>query len=638
MKMKGIKIVAVLAVIALSATAIIVGVSNENSSDDLSLTFVDARFTVIADPTEIGTAFPSSFDQRDLGIVTSVKYQNPWGTCWAFAGTSAAETAILNYLRVNGQPYDASALDLSEKHLAWFAGHPVVDADSDSQSGEGLHYIGEEDNRNLVYDTGGSEEKFTYLYSCGIGPVYESMFPYMGKEGLDDLTVFTTAAYMDLAVEEMRKEVARSGMTLEGSYEAAVAKNTREGLYNSMKNNGVVFPAGVTAENFDFEDYVYGMVWMHAERYQQSNQYSPSDDWTISAVDENGDSNRDMTIGWTLLDGKIIPMLHVFDGDEFIGFNEYSFALLKSELYKGNGVVGSYNHSTAALNSETAAIYNDVRMHGNHQIQLVGWDDNYPKENFQKEAPGNGAWLFKNSWGSRTEGYKINGETYYTDNGYKVNGDACGYYWISYYDLSMSVFESMYFTDELSSDGGFSTYMYDYMPDGSEGGYITSDRETSTANVFRTEAKEKIKAVSYRTVGACSDVNVSIYILDDASQRPSDDKATVLLDRKLDAGGYHTLILDDPISVDAGKYVWIVTTERNSVDKDQYLFRVNLGEGEESARQDGDIRYSVAIINPGESYVGQNGRWYDWSEYSGGLFPEGSVADSFSIKMYTVEA
>ena len=74
------------------------------------------------------------------------------------------------------------------------------------------------------------------------------------------------------------------------------------------------------------------------------------------------------------------------------------------------------------------------------------------------------------------------------------------------------------------------------------------------------------------------------------------------------------------------------------MDKDQYLFRVNLGEGEESARQDGDVRYSVAIINPGESYVGQNGRWYDWSEYSVGLFPEGSVCDSFSIKMYTAEA
>jgi len=41
---------------------------------------------------------PSKFDQRDLGIVTPPKYQNPWGTCWAFGGTGAAETAILTLL------------------------------------------------------------------------------------------------------------------------------------------------------------------------------------------------------------------------------------------------------------------------------------------------------------------------------------------------------------------------------------------------------------------------------------------------------------------------------------------------------------------------------------------------------------
>ena len=26
---------------------------------------------------------PAQFDQRNLGIVTPVKMQNPWGTCWA---------------------------------------------------------------------------------------------------------------------------------------------------------------------------------------------------------------------------------------------------------------------------------------------------------------------------------------------------------------------------------------------------------------------------------------------------------------------------------------------------------------------------------------------------------------------------
>lgn len=55
----------------------------------------------------------------------------------------------------------------------------------------------------------------------------------------------------------------------------------------------------------------------------------------------------------------------------------------------------------------------------NHALSVVGWDDNYPATNFQTTAPGNGAWLLKNSYGTDDFFY------------------GTGYVWVSYYDKSI---------------------------------------------------------------------------------------------------------------------------------------------------------------------------------------------------------
>ena len=86
----------------------------------------------------------------------------------------------------------------------------------------------------------------------------------------------------------------------------------------------------------------------------------------------------------------------------------------------------------------------------NHAISIVGWDDDFPAEDFAKdfvrensdgevtdEPLPNGAWLIKNSWGKRA---------------YKTPDEASGYYWISYYDKSLSCFTSIQFMDEEDED------------------------------------------------------------------------------------------------------------------------------------------------------------------------------------------
>ena len=35
----------------------------------------------------------------------------------------------------------------------------------------------------------------------------------------------------------------------------------------------------------------------------------------------------------------------------------------------------------------------------NHDVVIIGWDDNYPQENFTTHPEGDGAFICKNSWG-----------------------------------------------------------------------------------------------------------------------------------------------------------------------------------------------------------------------------------------------
>ncbi|MCR5337539.1 MAG: hypothetical protein K6E75_03180 [Lachnospiraceae bacterium] len=99
----------------------------------------------------------------------------------------------------------------------------------------------------------------------------------------------------------------------------------------------------------------------------------------------------------------------------------------------------------------------------NHAISIVGWDDDFPAEcfvnTFRRMDDGseaellNGAWLCKNSWGKK---------------GYKSPDEASGYYWISYYDRSLSDFMAISFGGVSGDEGG--------------DGQMTEDPERNTPN------------------------------------------------------------------------------------------------------------------------------------------------------------
>ena len=121
--------------------------------------------------------------------------------------------------------------------------------------------------------------------------------------------------------------------------------------------------------------------------------------------------------------GKVSPSIHTSQTihvQDFVLIDDRNISIpgdpaLKKAILKYGALAVLYDgeQEPECYNSVTGAFYH-LTGPTNHAVALVGWDDNYPKENFATIPDGDGAWIIKNSWGTQC-------------------GDG-GYMFISYYD------------------------------------------------------------------------------------------------------------------------------------------------------------------------------------------------------------
>ena len=385
------------------------------------------------------SALPSKYDLRSDGLVTPVKSQSPWNACWAFAGIAAAETSMLS---ATGFEYDKQTndVDLSERHLAYFALHPVTEVDDPAQAGEGAYTVS--DDRNAAFDAGGLPVYITTLFSQGVGPQAEAMFPYRGVDAQGESRLSTQAFESDPEGTTLLMIASAWGMT---------ADEAKKQLEKEAEETGSDY------------DTVFKSYMDQAKKYCEDNPtYFNLDDWTIPATDGSGNSNRTLTPFMTLRDGNVLPGYQNADNTP----NPQSIAAMKQELVNGHGVTISYKADKATpgesgdsryINRDTWAQYTFEIENGTHAVCIVGYDDGYEASNFthtvyKKDAEGksivdeeataktkpdgDGAWIVKNSWGSETDkttddlGNVINNGTYGVRD---ENGKATGYFYLSYY-------------------------------------------------------------------------------------------------------------------------------------------------------------------------------------------------------------
>lgn len=508
------------------------------------------------------SVFPVTYDLRDEGVVTSVKFQNPWGTCWGFGAVAASEISIMSELGLN---VDDGEVDLSELHTAWFSYTPLPE-DAGSQAGEGNRTVSTDPS--TILNQGGFAFTATSIFSSGIGPVAEAEVPYRNAEGY---------------------------------------------TVNDSQGNPIY--------------------------------YAPSGTWAV-------DESLRFAQALELENSFVLPTPAGKDGSGTYQYNEGGTQAIKGELMAGRGVAIAFAADTSRpgqtdpakyLNTDTWAQYTyDSAASANHVVTIVGWDDDYSRDNFLPghEPDQNGAWIVKNSWGADNVDFPNR-----NPGGWGLEGT--GYFYLSYYDMSLVEPESFeYYTDTYGQPAEYYLIdQYDFMP--STG--VTAESTTTpsaTANVFEASERQKVRSLSCETARPDTNVTYDLFLLNDGYTNPTDGELLATVNETYAYGGYHRTQLGEGFPMEQGQHYSVVVTQQQGsnyeIVVDRAINRAGMDYLNEQHPELDYQRYAVGIVNEGESFLQENGLWTDWTvcieelrqatiAAEGGDFYD---YDNFAIKAY----
>jgi C1A family cysteine protease len=201
---------------------------------------------------------------------------------------------------------------------------------------------------------------------------------------------------------------------------------------------------------------------------------------------------------------------------------------IKSTITEYGAVYSTIRWEDAAYNPRTVSYYYSGTGEPNHAIDIVGWDDSYDGNNFASPAPGNGAFIAQNSWGSN-----------WGDN---------GFFYISYYDTRIGRDNAM-FTAEPPTNY---QKIYQYDPYGWVANFGLGSDTAYFANVFTSSGSEQLKAVSFYTTATYADYEVKVFL--DPDQGPvSSTGYKTSQSGNFAMPGYHTVVLDTPVPIRSGE-------------------------------------------------------------------------------------
>lgn len=329
--------------------------------------------------------------------------------------------------------------------------------------------------------------------------------------------------------------------------------------------------------------------------------YGPVDDSlfpynTEDALLQLTDSIMNVKGNYRATDIQFFDAVH--DTNEALDNN--TVTTIKQAIYQNGSVSCGIAWDKDMIQNDKVSYYNSkdgAQDNINHEVLLVGWDDNYSADHFNG-ATRNGAWLLRNSWGS--------------------DAGKDGYYWVSYEDKSLEPSCSIKNYEEIENDD--TIYNLD------EGGALYPQVTFSDCanigfvNSFSLKKREKLKEVTFYESETGATYQLFYIPVKDDESLDMDHKQAITDKKTLSYPGYHTETITQSINV--RKAAIMVMIDSNKTDA---------GFGAEGSLYDGNKQLYIPTIEKGESYIYIDDQLNDLTDVD-------SDFGNWSIKLVTTKA
>lgn len=197
-----------------------------------------------------------------------------------------------------------------------------------------------------------------------------------------------------------------------------------------------------------------------------------------------------------------------------------------------------------------------------HEVVVIGWDDDYPTTEFAVEPEIPGAWICRNSWGEG-QGKK-------------------GYFYISYEDTVTNSNNMVAYDTAMPGDAdwydynyqtdGFITHINDVLVDRLNVVYTIPEWKGTYGVLYTADSRQMLEAVALFSMNMNARYDISVYLcgkeLLSADTVEIKELGEPVLSQSVSAeyAGYRTFLLEDGVPLDEGDNFMILVTPAQKED------------------------------------------------------------------------